>query len=70
MKGNPPPEVLNLITSHPCTYPKHPNHFIQPYAFHSIAMPLGGVQPRQKASQEPRRRVRTGLVVFSRSCMT
>ena len=39
MKGNLPPEVLNLIPRHPCTYPKHPNRFIQPYAPHCISMP-------------------------------
>ena len=44
MKGNPPPEVLNIVPSHPCTCPEHPNHFSQPYAFHSISMPLGGVR--------------------------
>jgi len=70
MKGNPPPEVLNLVTSHPCTYPKHPNRFIQPYAIHLISMPLGGVRQRQKASREPRRGVRTGLMLFSKSYMT
>ena len=70
MKGNSPPEVLNLLPRHPCTYPKHPNRLFQPYALHSISMPLGGVRQRQNASQEPGRRVRTGLIVFSRSYMT
>ena len=53
MKGNSPPEVLNLVPRHPCTYPKHPNRFIQPYAPHCISMPLGGVRLASKKS-EPR----------------
>ena len=40
MKGNSSPEVLNLILRHPCTYPEHPNRFVQPYALHCISMPL------------------------------
>ena len=70
MKGNSSPEVLNLIPRHPCTYPKHPNRFIQPYAPHCISMPLGGVRQAKKASRERRHRARIGLIVFSRSFMT
>ena len=70
MKGNSSPEVLNLILRHPCTYPKHPNRLFQPYALHSISMPLGGVQQAKKASRERGHRARAGLIVFSRSFMT
>ena len=68
MKGNSPPEVLNLVPRHPCTYPKHPNRLFQPYvyvyALHSISMPLGGVRQAKKASRERGHRARTGLIVF------
>ena len=70
MKGNPPPEVLNLVPRHPCTYPKHPNRLFPPYALHSISMPLGGVREAKKASRERGHGARIGLIVFSRSCMT
>ena len=69
MKGNPPPEVLNLVPRHPCTYPKHPNRCIQPYAPHSISMPLGGVRQAKKASREPSRRASIGLISCFRSYM-
>ena len=65
MKGSSPPEVLNLIPRHPCTYP---NRCIQPYAPHSISMPLGGVRQAKKASRERGHGARIGLVVFFRSC--
>ena len=70
MKGNSSPEVLNLILRHPCTYPKHLNQFIQPYALHCISMPLGGVRQAKKASRERGHRARAGLIVFSRPFMT
>ena len=62
MKGNPAPEVLNLLTRHPCTYPKHRNRFIQTYALHSISIPLGGVRQAKKASRERGHRASIGLI--------
>ena len=53
MKGTPPLEVLNFITRHPYTYPKHPNRFIQPYALYSISMPFNRWCAASKKS-EPR----------------
>ena len=69
MKGNLPPEVLNLAPRHPCTYPNHPNQLFQPYALHSISLPLGGVRLAKKASREPSRRARIGLISVFRSYM-
>ena len=69
MKGNSSPEVLNLVPRHPCTYPKHPNRFIQPYALHCISMPLGGVRQAKKASRERGHRASIGLISCFRSHM-
>ena len=53
MKGNSPPEVLNLVPRHPCTYPndKHPHRLFKPYALYSISMPLGGVRQAKKRAE-------------------
>ena len=69
MKGNSPPEVLNLVPRHPCTYPLHPTRLCQPCALLSISLPLGGVRQAKKASREPSRRASIGLISCFRSHM-